>query len=158
MPTVVLASNQLGIGGTERGMSNQALALDRDQFDLGILGVYGSGPQRRVLEKAGLRVQVGDGQIDTLANMLRGTDVVVHLRQGNAAPLLPAACRRAGVRHIIDWNIFGQVDRSADGPRFACHLFISKTMQLRYRSWVGDPSAAFHDRHRVHYLPISIIT
>jgi glycosyltransferase involved in cell wall biosynthesis len=50
--------------------------------------------------------------------------------------------------------VFGQVDRSEDEPRFACHLFLSKAMQLRYRDWAGHNGPGFHDRHRVHYLPI----
>ena len=154
MPSVVLACNALGVGGTERGMTTQALALDRTRFDVRILGVSGSGPQKRVLEAAGLAVQLGEGRLETLVDLVRGADVVVHLRQGNADPLLPAACRRAGVPHVVDWNVFGQVDRSADEPRFACHLFISKTMQLRYRAWAGHDGPGFHDRHRVHYLPV----
>jgi glycosyltransferase involved in cell wall biosynthesis len=154
MPTIVLASNELGMGGTERGMSTQALALDRERFEVRILGIHGSGPWRRVLEAAGLHVDVGDGQFDRLVDLLRGVDVVTHLRQGDAAPLLPAACLQAGVPHIVDWNMFGQVDRSPDERQFACHLFISKTMQLRYRRWVGDDSAGFHDRHRDQHLPV----
>lgn len=154
MVTVVLASNLLGLGGTERGMTTQALALDRERFDVRILGVSGSGPQQSPIEEAGLRVDVADGRFGTLVEALRGADVVVHLRQGNAAPLLPAACREARVTHLVDWNIFGQVDRSPDERQFACHLFISKMVQLRYRRRVRDGSAGFHDRHRVHYLPI----
>jgi glycosyltransferase involved in cell wall biosynthesis len=154
MAIVVLASNLLGLGGTERGMTTQALALDRDRFEVRVLGVFGSGPQRSPIEKAGVRVDVGDGRLERLVEVLRGVDLVVHLRQGKAAPLLPAACRAAGVPHLVDWNIFGQVDRSPDERQFACHLFISKMVQLRYRGWVRDGSAGFHDRHRVHYLPI----
>jgi len=119
MPTVVLAANLLGIGGTERGMTVQALALDRERFEVRILGVFGSGDQRPLIEAAGLRVDVGDGRLERLVDLLRGVDIVVHLRQGNAAPLLPAACRAAGVPHLVDWNIFGQVDRSPDEQQFA---------------------------------------
>lgn len=137
-------------------MATQALALDRQRFDVRILGVHGSGPRHKLFEAAGLPVAVGNGQFDRLVELLRGVDVVVHLRRGDAAPLLPAACRRAAVAHLIDWNIFGQVDRSPDEPKFACHLFTSKTTQLRYRLRVGDQSARFHYRHRVHYLPVDL--
>jgi glycosyltransferase involved in cell wall biosynthesis len=156
MPTVVFASNSLGIGGTERGMTTQALALDGERFDVRALGVFASGPQQAVLETAGVRVDIGDGRLDKLAGVLRGVDIVVHLRQGNAAPLLPAACRAAGVPHVVDWNIFGQVDRSPDEAYFACHLFISKMVQLRYRDWARNRRSDFHDRHRVHYLPVDL--
>ena len=155
MPTVVLACNQLGMGGTERGMATQAFALNRDAFDVGILAVHDSGPLMPALEAGGLRVDVADGQPDRLQELLRGVDVVIQLRPGAAAPLLPAACRAAGVPHIVDWNIFGQVDRSSDESQFACHLFISKTTELRYRGWVEDHSPEFHNRHRVQYLPIN---
>ena len=38
MPSVILACNALGVGGTERGMTTQALALDRTRFDVRVLG------------------------------------------------------------------------------------------------------------------------
>jgi glycosyltransferase involved in cell wall biosynthesis len=156
MPNVIFAVNSLGIGGTERGMTTQVLAMDLEHFTVRIVGVFDSGPQKAVLEHAGLRVDVGHGQFDTLVDLVRGADVVVHLRQGSAAPLLPSACRHAEVPHFVDWNIFGQVDRSPGEPWFACHLFLSKTMQLRYRRWFDDQSPGFHDRHRVHHLPIDL--
>ena len=154
MPEVVLACNQLGMGGTERGMALQARVLRDSDLDLRIASVGGAGPLRGVLEQAGLRVDVANHDLSRLTDIIRGADIVVHLRPGDAAPLLPEACRRARIPHMIDWNMFGQVDRSADEPGFACHLFISKTIALRYRERVRDHGAAFHDRHRVQYLPV----
>lgn len=154
MPTVVLACNRLGVGGTERGMATQALAIDRERFDVRVLGVHDTGPWGEALTAAGLRVDVAGGSLDKLVGLLSGVDLVVHLRPGAQAPLLPAACRCAGVPSLVEWNIFGQVDRSPDRDRFACRLFTSKATQIRYRRRVGDRSAAFHDRHRVQHLPV----
>ena len=47
------------------------------------------------------------------------------------------ACRRAGVRVLIDTNNFGAVDRSSDEARFRGHLFVSQMCMLRYREWAG---------------------
>ena len=60
-PTVVLASNLLGIGGTEKGLMLAALAMDREHFDVRVLGILGSGPRQELLERAGIRVDVAGG-------------------------------------------------------------------------------------------------
>jgi glycosyltransferase involved in cell wall biosynthesis len=153
-PTVVFATNALGMGGTEKGMMTQALALDRERLDTRIVGILDGGPRRLQLESVGLRVDVAGGDPRRLRDLLRGADVVVTLRQGVTEPMLPAACRASGVPHLVEWNMFGQVDASADEAQFACHLFVSKMILLRYRWRVGDLSSSFHNRHRVHELPI----
>jgi glycosyltransferase involved in cell wall biosynthesis len=156
-PTVVFASNLLGIGGTEKGMVLQALAMDRERFDVRIVGILGSGEREAQLREAGFRVDVTDGDRARLVEALRGADVVVVLRQGTPEPLLPGAAAEAGVPHLVEWNIFGHVDPTDDEPRFDVHLLISQMILLRYRDRLGgSPGRSFHDRHRVHYLPLDL--
>lgn len=154
-PTVVFASNLLGIGGTEKGMMLQALAIDRERFDVRIVGILGSGPREAQLREAGFRVDVCDGDRQKLVQALRGADVVVVLRQGTPEPLLPSAAQEAGVGHLVEWNIFGHVDPTPDEARFDVHLLISQMILLRYRDRLGGTHGPeFHDRHRVQYLPL----
>ncbi len=148
---LVLASNALGIGGTEKGLATQALALDPDRVRARVVGIREGGVRKAGLESAGLRVDVASGDRGRLADALRGADVVIVARQGKAEPLLPAAAADAEVPHLVEWSQFGHVDRSSDRSRFACHLFVSKMIALRYRRRIGDASARFGDRHRVHH-------
>lgn len=151
---VALASNALGLGGTEKGLEILARGLDPERFDVRVVGVQQLGPRADPLRAAGIQVDCAESDPARLADLFRGRDVVHVFRQGNHEPLVPEACRAAGVPHLVETNIFGNVDRSADESLFACHLFISKMCLMRYRGWVGDPGDAFHDRHRVLYLPI----
>lgn len=153
-PTVIFASNLLGLGGTEKGMQVQALAMDRSRFDVRIVGILGGGPRQALLEEAGFRVDVCDGDRARLVSALRGGDVVLVLRQGTPEPLLPSAAAEAGVPHLVEWNIFGHVDPTPDEQRFACHLLISQMILLRYRDRLGRSPADFHERHRTQYLPL----
>jgi glycosyltransferase involved in cell wall biosynthesis len=151
---VVFATNALGLGGTERGLVAQATAIRSDRIRPRAVGVLAGGPRAAALERAGLRVDVAGGDDERLVEILTGADVVIVLRQGIEEPLLPAAARRAGVRHLVEWNMFGHRDRSPDERGFACHLFISQMIELRYREMVGQRGPGFHQRHRVQYLPV----
>ena len=153
---VVFASNALGIGGTERGLVAQAMALRGGRVVPRAVGILEGGVRQEALEAAGIRVDVAGGDPGRLAELLAGADVVIVMRQGIAEPLLPGAVRRAGVPHLVEWSQFGHRDRSSDERAFACHLFVSQMIELRYREKIRDDSPAFHDRHRVQYLPIDM--
>jgi glycosyltransferase involved in cell wall biosynthesis len=151
---VVFATNTLGIGGTERGLVAQATAIRDERIRPRAVGILEGGARATALEDAGLRVDVADGDERRLAEILGPADVVIVMRQGVREPLLPAAARRAGVSHLVEWNQFGHRDRSADEPGFACHLFVSQMVELRYREMIRDHTPGFHERHRVQYLPV----
>jgi glycosyltransferase involved in cell wall biosynthesis len=153
---VIFASNLLGLGGTEKGLVGHALALDRERFDVRALAVHASGPRQAQLEAAGIPVHCAHGDRKRLADLLRGAEIVQVFRQGNTEPLLPDAARDAGVPFLVEWSMFGQVDRSPQERQFSCHLFNSKFCLLRYRERVGDLTPGFHTRHRVLYLGLDL--
>jgi glycosyltransferase involved in cell wall biosynthesis len=153
---VVLCSDYLDIGGTVKGMQEYALALDRNRYDVRVIGLLGGGVRAARLEAAGIPVEIADGDRSRLSALLDGTDVVHVFRIGLPEPLLPAACRDARVNALVETNIFGQVDVSADEPQFDCHLFISKMCALRYRRRTEQWGSAFHSRHTVSYLPVDL--
>jgi glycosyltransferase involved in cell wall biosynthesis len=151
---VVFAANALGIGGTEKGMVHHALRLDRDRFDVRVVGIQQLGVRAGDLTDAGVRVDDAGGDRARLESLLHGADIVHVYRQGNPEPLLPAACRAAGVPVLVETNIFGELDTSGDEQQFASHLFLSQMCILRYRRLAGDSSAGFHRRNAVSYLPV----
>jgi len=149
-----MLANTLGLGGTEKGLASFALELDRSAFDVAVVAVHDDGPRRAQLEAAGIPVAVAGGDEARLAELLEGADVAHVFRAGNAEPLVPAAAARAGVGHLVEANIFGNVDRSPDEERFAAHLFMSRMCLLRYRERIGAGWDGFHARHRVLSFPI----
>ena len=151
---VALVANLLGLGGTEKGVVSFARELDRDRFDPYVIGVWGGGERVAELEAMGLEVLISDRDEDTLARQLEGADVVHLFRAGQADPMPVAAVRRAGVKALAEFNIFGNLDKTPDRHAFDAQLFMSKMCLLRYRDWLKDPSPAFHERHRVLHYPI----
>jgi FkbM family methyltransferase len=157
-PRIALATNALGIGGTEKGLVTHALALDRERFDPLVVTLIAGGSRREALERAGIEVVNAGARRGRLLALLEGVDVVHVFRGGLAEPPLPGACREAGVRVLIETNIFGEVDASSDDTLFDCHLFVSKMCALRYRRRLGLGGPAFHERHRVSHWPIDLTT
>ena len=154
-PRIALISNALGLGGTDKMLESYATRQDRSRFDVHVIGVYELGERAAGLRAAGIDVSCADGERDRLAELLRGTDLAHVFRWGMAEPIVPAACRAAGVARMVETNIFGSVDPTPDREAFDVHLFVSTMCLLRYRKRVGaDASAEFHRRHRVLSAPI----
>jgi glycosyltransferase involved in cell wall biosynthesis len=151
---VAFVTNALTLGGTEKMLVSCATRIDRERFDVHVVCVLERGPRADELLAAGIPVSCAEGDGARLAQLLRGTHLVHVFRHGIAEPIVPAACREAGVRRLVELNVFGSVDSSDDERQFDCHLFMSKMTLLRYRNKVGDRSHAFHKRHRVLSAPI----
>ena len=148
---VAYLTPELGLGGTAKGMVSVATRLDRRRFDVRVISYGLDGPRRAEIERTGVPVTlVTPGE---LADELAGVDIVHVYRHGIAEPLVPAACAHAGVPVLIESNIFGAHDRSADERRFKCHLFLSMMCLMRYRAKHGG-APDFDERHRVLYLPV----
>src|SRR4051794_34607019 len=150
---VVHIVNELGPGGTAKGAAVHALSHDRSRVVPRLVELMGTGGSRvPALRDAGLRVDTLGADGRPLEELLRGADAVHVHRGGAAEPIVPQAARAAGVRVLVETNIFGQHDPSPDELDFACHLFISQMCARRYRPLAADGD--FHARHRVSYIPI----
>ena len=148
-----MLSNALGIGGTEKGLVSFARRIDRSAFRVSVIGVLDGGPREGELEADGIPVEIASGDRSRLGSLLEGVDIAHVFRAGTREPLVPAACRDAGVRVLVESNIFGQVDRSTDEHRFDAHLFMSQMCLMRYRERVGG-GHDFDRRHKVLRFPI----
>ncbi|HEX2233430.1 MAG TPA: glycosyltransferase family 4 protein [Thermoleophilaceae bacterium] len=156
MIEIAYVCNELGIGGTERGLANHARSLDRDRYRARAIGVHALGARADGLRAAGIQVDCADGDHDRLVELLRGADVVHLFRSGTTeAPALGAAIA-AAPRAIVETKTFGMVDRSPEARRIDCHLLISKMNAVRYRALVGAPGPEFHARHRVLPQPLDL--
>ena len=150
---VALVTPGLGLGGTEKGLVSLATRIDQGRFAPRVVCLGESGPREAALRAVGIPVAANRGEPEALVQELSDTDVVHVFRHGIAEPLVPAAASAAGVRVLIESNIFGARDRSPDEKAFACHLFISMMCLLRYRRQAGLQNG-FDERHRVLYLPV----
>ena len=142
----------LGLGGTGKGVVSFATRLDPRRFSAKVITLLEGGPREMDLVESGVPFVLGVRDVEGLTRELANTDVVHVFRHGIADPVVPTAAERAGVPVLIESNIFGARDRSADESRFACHLLVSMMCLMRYRARLpADPS--FAERHRVQYFP-----
>src|SRR4051812_40739349 len=129
----VLVTHTIDLGGTEKSLLNHALAFDRTRVRPRAVALSEPGRRAPDLEAAGIPVAHASLSPERLVACLRGADVVHVWRGGLSDPMLPAACREAGVRRLVETNVFGLVDTSPDERDFACHLFMSQMCAIRYR-------------------------
>ena len=153
---VVLAVNSLGLGGTEKGLVTHALAFDPEAVRVRVVEVQEPGARGADLRAAGIDVACALGDERALARLFDGADVVHVFRSGGCEPLVPAAARAAGVPVLVETNVFGQLDGSADERLFAMHLFVSRFCAMRYRQRLGLAGPSFHERHRVSTWPLDM--
>lgn len=152
-PKLALVTSGLGFGGTERGLATVARNIDRGTLGLVVIALAEEGPIADELRSEGITVKCVEGEASRLTRELRGTDVVIVFRAGTPEPLVPRACMAAGVGALVEWSMFGAVDKSSAAPSFAGHLFNSKMCWLRYRDKV-DGGPRFFEQNRVLHLPI----
>jgi glycosyltransferase involved in cell wall biosynthesis len=153
---LAIVVHELSIGGTAKTAVNHALAHDRARVTPRVIEILDCGDRAADLRDAGIPVASAGNDERRMAELLAGAEVVHVHRPGAIDPLVPAAVRRAGVPHLVETNVFGQIDASADEAQFDCHLFPSQMCALRYQQSVGLPAGAFAERHRVSYNPIDV--
>jgi glycosyltransferase involved in cell wall biosynthesis len=151
----VLVANELGLGGTEKGLVAHARSFDPERVEVRVVAARGLGPRAAELAASGIRVDCAEGDGARLAQLLSGAEVVHVFRGGGREPLVPEARRAAGVPHLVETNVFGQVD-PAQADEFDCHLFVSKMCALRYRRRRGLEGDDFHRAHRVSHWPLDL--
>jgi glycosyltransferase involved in cell wall biosynthesis len=153
---LAVVCNSFSMGGTAKVAVTYALHHDRGRVRVRAIAITEPGVRAAELEAAGIEVLCAGDDPARLAQQLRGADVVHVHRFGSAEPIVPEACREAGVGALVETNVFGYHDTSPDNERFSAHLFISQMCAMRYRQRAGLDLESFHRRHRTMYNPVDI--
>lgn len=154
---LAIICESFSLGGTAKAAVTHALYHDRARVRPRAIALSDDvGVRAAQLEQAGIGVQCAGHDPDRLARMLTDVDVVHVHRPGMAEPIVPAACRAAGVRALVETNVFGWRDTSDDAAQFSAHLFISQMCAMRHRARAGLELERFHERHRTLYYPVDV--
>lgn len=153
---LAVVCNSFGMGGAAKAAVTYALHHNRTRVRLRAIALTELGVRAAELKAGGIEVVCAQDDPDRLAQQLRGVDVVHVHRFGSVEPLLPAACRAAGIEGLIETNVFGWRDTSPDDDQFSAHLHISQMCAMRYRKRASLDLEAFHSRHRTLYYPVDI--
>jgi glycosyltransferase involved in cell wall biosynthesis len=153
---LAVVCNSFSMGGTAKVAATYALHHDRTRVRVRAIAVTDIGELAAELEAAGIEVLCAHGDPTRLAQQLRGADAVHVHRFGLAEPIVPAACRVAGVQTLVETNVFGAQDTSGDNAQFSAHLFVSQMCAMRYRQRAAIDPESFYRSHRTLYNPVDI--
>lgn len=153
---LAVVCNSFGMGGTGKAAVTYACHHDRSRVRPRAIALSEPGVRAAELEAHGIEVACARDDPRLLSEQLRGVDVVHVHRFGHAEPLLPAACRAAGVDALVETNVFGARDTSADEAQFSVHLLISQMCAMRHRRRAGVDLETFHRRHRTLCYPVDV--
>jgi len=153
---LAVVCNSFSMGGTAKAAVTYMLHHDRNRVRPRAIAVTERGVHAAELEAHDIEVLCAGDDVDRLAKQLRGADVVHVHRTGLAEPIVPAACRAAGIAALVETNVFGWRDTSSDEAQFSAHLLISQMCAMRYRERAGMTQDLFHRRHRTLYNPVDM--
>jgi glycosyltransferase involved in cell wall biosynthesis len=153
---VAVVCDSFSMGGTAKVAATFIRHHDRSIVKPRAIALTDPGSRRPELESVGVQVVTARRDPASLARELRGVDIVHVHRSGMAEPLVPEACRAAGVKSVVETNVFGWRDTSADERQFSAHLLVSKMCALRYRERNDMDLQTFRARHRTLYNPVDI--
>lgn len=142
---VLLACNQLGIGGTEKTIQTFAKYLDRSRFEVFACGLHAGGIRAEELKRLGVPVLVQPPDLDALIRELK-----IHLyRAGGHEPgTLPS--KRDGWPKIVETNVFDAIDPIGN-TQIDAHIFFSTWCRDDY---LGEYGRFHGKRYEVLYGPI----
>ena len=145
---VLLACNQLGIGGTEKTMQIFSKYLDRARFEVFACGLRDGGIRVQEFERLGVPVFVKPASLDTLIHELK-IDLYHVYRAGDHEPgTLPG--KHGGRPKIVETNVFDAIDPHGH-MLIDAHVFFSQWCRDDYLGKYGR----FHGkRYEVLYGPI----
>jgi glycosyltransferase involved in cell wall biosynthesis len=142
--------NNLGAGGAQGSAKNASLAYLEQGLDVAVLGYRGGGARVQPLRDAGAEVFVGGEHADELERAVEQAVAwrpnVVHVhRAGHAEQTVSSIVRRikdaATARvAVIETNIFGRVDSSADEEQFDVHMLLTRYCLWKWRKWARGVS------------------
>ena len=153
---LAVVCNSFSMGGTAKAAVTYALNHDRARVRPRAIALTELGVRAAELRAGGIEVACARDDVNRLARQLRGVDIVHVHRWGIAEPIVPMACRAAGVEALIETNVFGRHDDSPDNEQFSAHLEISQMCAMRYRRQAALDLETFHRRHRTLYYPVDI--
>jgi len=158
MIDVLHICNEIGLGGTERGIVSMCRTMRYDVFRHSVYCLRSAGDRAMALEGLAA-IHVGSPwDLHILMSSRKYSVVIIH-RAGRSEPrwsVVLSAIARCKVPAVIEVNIFGLVDDSPEDEVIDSHLHISKSSYSAFRDRAVRQNYSRIARHRVMYIPTDI--
>ena len=125
--------------------------LDRSRFDVRVHGLgERAGDNVQIYQDVSLPFSESDDLTEVLATFRPD---IVHIHRGGwENPEHIEAIKAAGVKTLIETNVFGRPNPHPSVQLIDCHIFVSYFCMRRYHEWVGHPLVS--DRYATLYNPL----
>lgn len=104
---IIEAGNELGLGGTAYTIQLISKFLNKDNFEVTVVGVKEGGARVKLIQDLGVNVVVLNGDVTKLAPLLRETDVFHWHSDGSLDPELFAIVKANKPKLVLMTNILG---------------------------------------------------
>lgn len=156
---IIEAGNELGLGGTEYVIQLISKFLNKEYFEVTVLGLHHGGERVKVIENLGIPVVVANGDMNSLAQMLSKTDVFHWHGSGLIDEALFKVIQANKPPMVIQTNVFGLFSYTPLYDLIDYDLFVSKMILVR-RMYIDShyrnimPSDLFVSKRKVLHNPI----
>lgn len=127
---IIEATIELGLGGTEYVIQLYSKYFDKDRFEVLVVGLNAGGERARLIQEMGIEVQILDGNLNKLAQLLKETDVFHWHGNGTMGKELAAVLRANKPKLVIQTNVFGLYNASLYDI-IDYDLYVSKMILIR---------------------------
>lgn len=154
-------ANGFGYAGTEGAMETWCLGLARRGWAVSAFARLEGGPRLARLRRAGVRAAVlGQAPSAWRRELDRRPCDLLHIHRHGEADAgwdaIIAAARAAGVRRVVQTNVFGAHDRRGLGPTLDHHFYVSAMCLWRWAGWPRALPEGHLQRHSVLYNPLRL--
>lgn len=153
---IIEAGNELGLGGTEYTIQLISKYLNKDNFEVTVVGVKEGGARVKLIQELGINVVVLNGDLNKLAQLLRETDVFHWHGDGSLNPELFAVVKANKPKLVLMTNIFGLYNHSRFYELIDYDLFVSKMILVRRMLTDRDLEDDFASKRRALSNPVDV--
>ncbi|MBB5637802.1 glycosyltransferase involved in cell wall biosynthesis [Pedobacter cryoconitis] len=128
---IIEAGNELGLGGTEYTIQLISKFLNKENFEVTVLGIKEGGARVKLIQDLGINVVVLNGDLTRFAALLQGADVFHWHGDGSLNPAVFNIVKANKPKLVLMTNVFGLYDHSEFYDLIDYDLFISKMILVR---------------------------
>jgi len=153
---ILEAVNQLGLGGTEYAVQLFSEFLNKDRFEVTVIGLLNGGERVKLIEDLGINVILLNGDLIKLGLLLQETDVFHWHGNGSLEPELFKVIKANKPKIVIQTNVFGQSDNSPLYDVIDYDLYISKMILVRRMKLDKKLKNDYASKRKVLPYPVDI--
>jgi glycosyltransferase involved in cell wall biosynthesis len=147
-------TNVLGFGGTEYALQLFCKYLDKENFDVTAIGLYGGGPREKLIGDLGVKVEVLNGDFQRLQKLVENADVVHYHGSGLLDNNVFNVIKKPKL--VIQTNVFGFFESSPLYDLIDYDLYVSKMMLVRRMKLDAKLNVDFSKKRKVLYNPVDV--